>query len=111
MQGENNNGQPRVYTVFDETKETREAREDERDYRTSILVRSVVAEAVREAVDQHMPTPEERQWIKLAMKREARREALQNAIIEKSLLALVIGFFGWIVLAGIEYLRNHTFKA
>ncbi len=108
--GEGTERDRRVFTIVDETQHTREAREDAHDYRTSVLVRAVVAEAMKEAVENHMPTEEERQWIQLAMKREARRERLQNAIIEKSLMALVIGVGGWVVVAIVEYLRNHTFK-
>lgn len=53
---------------------------------------------------------EEQAWVRLALAREARRETLQRAIIEKSLAGLVwaalVGF-GFLVL---DFLRNHGLK-
>jgi len=79
----------------------------ERDLRTSILVRGAVAEAVTEAVRLHMPSKEEREWIELAMKREARRERLQEAIIDKSLTGLALGLGGWLLFVIGEYVKTH----
>lgn len=85
--------------------------EDRHEEHISIVIRAAVQEAVTEAVENRMPPEEERKWVQLAMKREARREALHNAIIEKSLTALV-----WAGIAGVgvillEWLKLHGWKA
>jgi hypothetical protein len=70
------------------------------------LVQKVIA-AVKE--QQHL-TDEEAQWVRLAIKREAQSIALRQAIIEKTLTALV-----WAALIGLgivlkEFLFNHGAK-
>ena len=84
--------------------------EDQREEHISVVIRSAVQEAVTEAVEKYMPAEAERKWVQLAMKREARREQLHNAIIEKSLTALA-----WAVLLGIgsiiyQWLQLHGWK-
>lgn len=79
---------------------------DARDEHISLVIRGAVAEEMKHAIDTYMPPEDERKWVQLAMKREARREALHNAIIEKSLTGLVwaaIVGFGYILL---EYLKH-----
>lgn len=77
------------------------------------LVLRTVQTTVQELQQQHQPaclSAEEQSWVRLALAREARREALQRAIIEKSLTGLVwaalVGF-GFLVL---DFLRNHGLK-
>jgi len=49
---------------------------------------ALVKEAIVEAVEVHPLTPEEVQWVRLAIKAEAERAALRKAIIEKTLAGL-----------------------
>ena len=51
--------------------------------------------AVTEAVEQHPLSPDEVQWVRMAIKAEAERAELRKAIIHKSLAGLV-----WMALAG-----------
>lgn len=95
---------PHTIRVSDDA--SREDREDAQDLRISLLVRG----AVREAVLEHALTPEERQWVKLAIQSEAQSIKLRQAIIEKTLTGLV-----WAVIVGIglvigEYFKNHGWK-
>jgi hypothetical protein len=52
--------------------------------------------AVTEAVEQHPLSPDEVQWVRMAIKAEAERAELRKAIIHKSLAGLA-----WMALAGI----------
>ncbi len=95
--------QPRTIRVEDES---REDREDAQDLRISLLVRG----AVREAVLEHALSPDERQWVRLAIQKEAQSIKLRQAIIEKTLTGLV-----WAVIVGIgvvvgDYFKNHGWK-
>ena len=76
------------------------------------LVRAAVSDSVRGAL-QDVPrlTEEEREFVKLACRREARREKLHQAIIEKtvsaliwSVLAALVGTFAFLVA---DYVRTH----
>ena len=49
----------------------------------------MLKEAVNEAVEAHPLSPEEIQWVRMAIKAEADRAALRKAIIEKTLTGLV----------------------
>lgn len=85
--------------------------EGSRDRHISLVVQGAVAEAMAEAVAKHMPTEEERQWVQLAMKREARREKLHTAIIEKSLTALVWAGIAGLGVVFLEWLKLHGWKS
>ncbi len=87
-----------------------EARQDQRDLHISLLVRGAVQEAVTEAMNNHMPTAEEREFLQLAVRRAARRERLQQAIIEKSLAGLVWGLVLFLGVVFYEYLVGHGWK-
>ena len=55
-------------------------------------------------------TPEEHEWVKLAIKREAQSIALRQAVIEKSLTSLI-----WAVIVGagyvlLDFAKNHGIK-
>lgn len=67
--------------------------------------------AVREAA---APAPqlteEEVQYVKLAIKREAQSIELRQAIIEKSLTALVASAFGGFFYLIVDFAKNHGFK-
>lgn len=84
--------------------------QDTGDLHTALVLRGMVREEVAQAIRDNVPTAEEREWITLAMRREARREKLHAAIIEKSLAGLV-----WAGIVGIgamayEYLKAHGWK-
>lgn len=56
-------------------------------------------------------TDDEQRWVRLAIKREAQSIAFRNAVIEKSLSALILaalGFAGYLVM---EFLKAKGFKA
>ena len=81
--------------------------EDRRTHDTQEQLIQKVVEAVQ--AQQHL-TDEEAQWVRLAIKREAQSIALRQAIIEKTLTALV-----WAALIGLgivfkEFLFNHGAK-
>lgn len=100
----------RRVVVTEESPEEHQRRLDNEDLRLSVLVRSVVAETVKDALAEKLPTEEERQWIRLAMQREARRERVHQAVIEKSLAGLL-----WAAIVGLglliaEYFKNHGWK-
>jgi cytochrome c biogenesis factor len=49
----------------------------------------VVKSAVASAVESHPLSPEEIQWVRLAIKSEAERAAFRKAVIQKTLVSLV----------------------
>jgi hypothetical protein len=102
--------QPRVIRVID----AEERREDLRDEHIGRMVRGVVTEAVTEAMTEavrlHMPSAEERAYLGLAVRRAARREKLQIAIIEKSLTGLVWAGLLFIGLVFYEYAISHGWR-
>lgn len=104
------NDKPLHFVVRDETADAAVQREDDRDAR----IARVVEGAIRAAISEHGLTAEERQWVRLAVQREARREALHRAVIEKSAAGLVwavIAGFGWVVWHLIvDYAKNHGWK-
>ncbi len=89
-----------------ERQESNEKRIDE--------LRADLPGQIREALDSclaaHMLTEDERQWVRLAIQREAQSVRLRQAIIEKSLTALIwagiVGFFSVLY----EYLKAHGWK-
>lgn len=102
--------QPRFIRVTDPDVVEQEARDDLRDEHTLMMVRGVVTEAVAEAVRLHMPTSEERAYLGLAVRRAARRERLQQAIIEKSLTGLVWAAVLFVGVVFYEYIQSHGWK-
>ena len=57
---------------------------------------ALIQDAVKSAVDTHPLSPEEIQWVRLAIQAEAQRAAFRKAVIEKSLIMLILGAAGWI---------------
>ena len=102
--------QPRFIRVTDPDVVEQEARDDLRDEHTLMMVRGVVTEAVAQAVKLHMPTAEERAYLGLAVRRAARRERLQQAIIEKSLTGLVWAAVLFVGVVFYEYIQSHGWK-
>ena len=49
----------------------------------------IIKEAITQATEVHPLTPEETQWVRLAIQAEAERAELRKAIIHKSLAGLV----------------------
>lgn len=64
------------------------------DLRISLLVRAVVTESVKE----HSLSEEERRWVRLAIKREARIEEFRSAVIEKTFSGIL-----WAAVVGLGY--------
>lgn len=58
----------------------------------------------------HHLTPEEAQWVRLAIEAQAQRAALRRAIIEKSLGSLVWFFICGLGYMFVDFLRNHGMK-
>lgn len=56
----------------------------------------LVREAVSSSVVVHPLSPEEIQWVRLAIQAEAERAALRKAIIEKTLVGLLLAGAAWI---------------
>lgn len=69
-----------------------------------LLVRSAVNDALN---NQSLLTEEERQWVRLAIRKEAQSIKLREAIIEKSLAGLV--WAGMLALGAVilEYAKSH----
>lgn len=69
-----------------------------------------ITRAVASAMDGRMLSDDERQWVRLAIQREAQSIKLRQAIIEKTLTGLI-----WAGLVGVgliftEWLRAHGWK-
>lgn len=88
-------------------------RQDSNERRIDQL-RSDLPGQIRDALDSvmaaHMLSEDERQWVRLAIQREAQSVKLRQAIIEKSLTGLI-----WAGIVGLgtvvyEYLKNHGWK-
>lgn len=60
------------------------------DESTRLELVELVKSAVNQAVEQHPLSPEEVQWVRMAIQAEAERAQLRKAIIEKTLGALVL---------------------
>lgn len=58
----------------------------------------IIKEAIEQAANTHPLTPEETQWVRLAIQAEAERAELRKAIIHKSLAGLV--WLGLVALGG-----------
>lgn len=71
---------------------------------------STIARAVTQAMDGRMLSDDERQWVRLAIQREAQSIKLRQAIIEKTLTGLI---WAGLVGAGLiftEWLQAHGWK-
>jgi hypothetical protein len=71
------------------------------DLRISLLVKSVVADTVKE----HSLSAEEQRWVRLAIKREARIEEFRNAVIEKTFTGIIWAFILTVGYALWEYFK------
>lgn len=56
----------------------------------------LVREAVSSSVVIHPLSPDEIQWVRLAIKAEVERAAFRRAIIEKTLIGLMIAGVSWL---------------
>jgi hypothetical protein len=68
-----------------------------------------IALALQQVPKQEL-TPDEMQWVRLAIEAEARKIKFRDAVIEKSLTGLV-----WLAICGVGYVfldffKNHGFK-
>ena len=66
------------------------------DEQTKIELMQIVKSAVNEAVESRPLSPEEVQWVRMAIQADAQRAELRTAIIQKSLAGLA-----WMALAGV----------
>ena len=66
------------------------------DEQTKLELMQLVKNAVNEAVESRPLSPEEVQWVRMAIQADAQRAELRTAIIQKSLAGLA-----WMALAGI----------
>jgi hypothetical protein len=86
-----------------------------KDEHISMVIRGAVAEAVTKAVAEISATKllsdEEREWVRMAVKREARKEAFYEKIMQSTAVTAV-----WMLLAGVagglligmkEYMISH----
>ena len=64
----------------------------------------VVKAAVASAVESHPLSPEEVQWVRLAIQSEAERAAFRKAVIQKTLVSLV-----WAMVVGVGILMFNGF--
>lgn len=70
----------------------------------------LVRDAVRDALPDNPLTEDERQWVRLAIQKEAQSIKLRQAIIEKTISGLV-----WMVVVGFvafigDYVRSHIWR-
>ena len=61
----------------------------------------IIKEAIAQVTEVHPLTPEETQWVRLAIQAEAERAELRKAIIHKSLAGLV--WLGLVALGGYAF--------
>jgi hypothetical protein len=71
------------------------------DDQTKQELANLVKQAVNEAVESRPLSPEEVQWVRMAIQADAQRAELRKAIIQKSLAGLawmaLAGFGTWVV--------------
>lgn len=77
------------------------------DDQTKIELANLVKQAVNEAVESRPLSPEEVQWVRMAIQADAQRAELRKAIIQKSLAGLA-----WMALAGtgawlVDFVSSH----
>jgi hypothetical protein len=70
------------------------------DEATFAMIKGAVAEAVAEAVDavadKHFLSVEEREWVRLAIKREARQEQFREKVISSTTVGVI-----WVLLTSV----------
>lgn len=71
------------------------------------VIREAVQAAVKDAVESHPLSPDEVQWVRMAIQAEAERAELRKAIINKTLAGLVwiaiVAAGGWVA----DYVVSH----
>ena len=67
----------------------------------------LVKEAVSSSVVVHPLSTEEIHWVRLAIKAEAERSAFRRAVIEKTVIGLVIAALGWMGLWLIDVFHTY----
>lgn len=78
-----------------------------RDAHLVTIIKSVAIDTFKT----HGLSSEEQQWVRLAIKREARRERFQQAVIEKSLSALVWAAMALVGVALWEFVIQHAWMS
>lgn len=69
-----------------------------------------IEDAVTRAVAAHTLSPEQRQWVELAIQREAQSIRLRQAIIEKTLTGLIWAGVLGLGAVVLSWLESHGFK-
>lgn len=67
----------------------------------------VIKDAVKEAVSAHPLSPDEIQWVRMAIENEARRAEYRKAIIEKTLGGLAWSILGGVGIYFLDLLKTH----
>ena len=66
--------------------------------------------AVQRAMQSHVLTPEQAQWVALAIQREAQSIKLRQAVIEKTLSGLIWSGLAAMGYLALEYLKSRGWK-
>ena len=69
-----------------------------------------IALAVAAAVETHPLSPEEVEWVRMAIKAEADKAAFRKAVIEKSLTGLLATVLGAVGIYFVDYFHSIWFK-
>ena len=69
-----------------------------------------VAEIMAENVNSNPLTDEERQWVRLAIKKEGQSIAFRTAVIEKTTGGLILVLFSAIGYFMLDWAKSHGFK-
>ena len=67
----------------------------------------LLKEVVAEVVEQHPLSDDEVQWVRLAIKEQARKAAFRQAVIDKTLLGLVSSGVLWAIYQVFDLVKNH----
>lgn len=68
---------------------------------------TLLKEVVLEAVEAHPLSDEEVEWVRLAIKSEAKRAAFRQAVIEKTFLGVISAGFLWMMSKLVEIFLSH----
>lgn len=67
----------------------------------------LLKEVISEVVEAHPLSDEEVQWVRLAIQAQAQKKAFRQAVIDKTLLALISSGILWAFYQSIDLVRAH----
>lgn len=67
----------------------------------------LVKTAIHEAVETHPLSPEEIEWVRLAIKAEAERAAFRKAVIEKTFIGLISSALIGAIVYLVDHIKTH----